>query len=179
MNINLIARAAELRDLTASRKQRLVLVESCTGGWLAASMATLPGISQWWCGSLVAYRCGSKHQWLNLSQAVLDDPDIGPVSELVTTELARQALVHTAEADISIAVTGDLGPGVSPEKDGTVFCALATRGVDEIRKAQTVLTHPAPRDATDIAARTVRLEEASQWVFECAINWLQTNSDRV
>ncbi len=173
MNTNLIAAASSLRDVIASRQKRIVLVESCTGGWLAASMAALPGISQWWCGSLVVYRCGSKQQWLEISSDVLDDPHIGPVSELVTIQLARRALAHTAEADVSIAVTGDLGPGVAPEKDGIVFCAMATRHDNTVLKAQTRLLQPAPQDASDIAARAARLEEASLWVFECALNWLQ------
>ena len=176
MNFNLIARAAKLRDLVASRQQRFVLAESCTGGWLAASLSALPGISQWWCGSLVVYRGGSKQQWLEISGAVLDDPDIGPVSERVTTELALQALAHTSEADISIAVTGDLGPGVSPEKDGRVYCALAERGTTDILKAHTRLICPAPQDVTDIVARIARLEEASLWVFDQAIEWLQTTA---
>ena len=172
MNTYLIASASKLRDALANRQQRLVLAESCTGGWLAASMAALPGVSQWWCGSLVVYRCASKQQWLEISGAVLDDPAIGPVSETVTVQLALQALTHTSEADISIAVTGDLGPGVSVEKDGNVFCALAKRGDPSIRKAHTRLIRPAPRDAEDIAARVARLEEASQWVFDRAIEWL-------
>ena len=172
MNTRLIARASKLRDLIASRQQRLVLAESCTGGWLAASMAALPGISQWWCGSLVVYRCGSKQQWLGISSTVLDDPAIGPVSEFVTAQLALQALAHTSDADISLAVTGDLGPGVSTEKDGIVFCALAKRGDPIIRKAHTRLIRPAPRNAEDIAARVARLEEASQWVLDHAIEWL-------
>jgi nicotinamide-nucleotide amidase len=172
MNTNLMDHAAKLRDALVSRQQRIVLIESCTGGWLAASMAALPGISQWWCGSLVVYRCGSKQQWLDISGTILDDPRIGPVSELVTQQLARQALKHTAEADLSLAVTGDVGPGVSPEKDGKVFCALAIRQGDTILQAHTRLTLPAPRDATDVAARAARLEEASQWVFDCALKWL-------
>lgn len=172
MNTNLIDRAAKLREALVSRQQRVVLVESCTGGWLAASMATLPGISQWWCGSMVVYRCGSKQQWLDISGTILDDPSIGPVSDVVTQQLARQALKYTSEADLSLAVTGDLGPGVSPEKDGIVYCALATRQGNTIFQAHTRLTLPAPRDATDITARAARLEEASLWVFDCALKWL-------
>jgi PncC family amidohydrolase len=178
MNTNLIAHASKLRDLVASRQQRFVLAESCTGGWLAASLSALPGISQWWCGSLVVYRCGSKQQWLEISDVVLDDPDIGPVSERVTTQLALQALSHTAEADLSIAVTGDLGPGVSPEHDGRVYCAVAERDGTEILKANTRLICPAPRDVTDIARRVARLEEASLWVFDQAIVWLQGTTSR-
>jgi len=173
MNTNLIDRASRLRELIASRQQQLVFVESCTGGWLAASMAALPGISQWWCGSLVVYRCSSKQQWLEISGTVLDDPNIGSVSELVTVQLAERALARTLEADISIAVTGDLGPGVAPEKDGIVFCAMAKRGDKTVLKSQTRLTHPSPHDGADIAARVARLEQASQWVFDCALEWLQ------
>lgn len=172
MNTHLIDRAAKLRDALVRRQQRVVLVESCTGGWLAASLATLPGISQWWCGSLVVYRCGSKQQWLDISGSILDDPSFGPVSEIVTEQLARQALKHTPEADLSLAVTGDLGPGVSPAKDGIVYCALATRQGNTVFQAHTRLTLPAPRDAADISARAARLGEASQWVFDCALQWL-------
>ncbi len=173
MTPELIAQAAKLRGLLARHQQRLILTESCTGGWLAASLATLPGISQWWCGSLVVYRCGSKQQWLKIDSAILEDPAIGPVSELVTTQLAQQALVHTTEADVSIAVTGDLGPGISEEKDGRVFCALSQRGHSQIFTATTRLLRPAPRDASDITARVARLEEASQWVLSRSIEWLE------
>ncbi len=175
MNNNLVARASRLRDIIAARKQKLVCVESCTGGWIAASMATLPGISQWWCGSLVVYRSQSKHEWLGIEESILDDPHIGPVSEQVTIELATQALLHTSEAEISIAVTGDLGPGVAFDKDGRVFCAIASRG-GALWKAQTRLTQLAPRDASDIDARVARLEEASSWVLDQAINWLGAES---
>ena len=178
MNSHLITRASKLRDLVASRQQRFVLAESCTGGWLAASLSALPGISQWWCGSLVVYRCGSKQQWLGISGAVLDDPDIGPVSQHVTTQLALQALAHTSEADLSIAVTGDLGPGVSPERDGRIYCAVAERGGTEILEANTRLICPAPLVVTDIARRVARLEEASQWVLDQAIEWLQSTTSR-
>jgi nicotinamide-nucleotide amidase len=173
MNSNLIGCAAKLRDQIASRELRLVFAESCTGGWLAASMAALPGVSQWWCGSLIVYRCDSKQQWLGIAGAVLDDPSLGPVSELVTRQLAQQALRRTPEAGISLAVTGDLGPGVAAEKDGRIFCAMALRGTAGVLQAQTRLNRPAPLNASDIAARVARLEEASEWVFEIAIEWLK------
>ncbi len=172
MNPQLIARATLLRNELVRRQQRIVLTESCTGGWLAASLAALPGISQWWCGSLVVYRCGSKQQWLGVDAKLLDDPDIGPVSEQVTAELARRALVQTSEADLSLAVTGDLGPGVAAEKDGRVYCALAERNSAEEFRSQTQLQEPAPLDASDVTARVARLEEASLWVLERCIRWL-------
>jgi nicotinamide mononucleotide (NMN) deamidase PncC len=121
---------------------------------------------------LVVYRRGSKQSWLEISGAVLDDPAIGPVSALVTTQLAQQTLARTPEASLSIAVTGDLGPGVPVEDDGRIFCALAKRDDSRILERHTRLIRPAPLDAFDIAARIDRLEEASLWVFDCAIEWL-------
>ncbi len=173
MNPQLIARATLLRNELVRRQQRLVLTESCTGGWLAASLASLPGISQWWCGSLVVYRCGSKQQWLGVDASLLNDPEVGPVSEQVTVELARRALVLTSEADLSLAVTGDLGPGVAAEKDGRVYCVLADRNRTEEFRSQTQLQEPAPLDASDVTARVARLEEASLWVLERCIRWLE------
>ena len=166
MHTRLIELAVQVRDAVASQNHRIVFVESCTGGWLAASMATIPGISQWWCGSLVVYRCGSKHRWLGIENSLLDDPLIGPVSLQVTQQLAERALERTAEADLAVAVTGDLGPGVIPEKDGIVYFALAKRDQSIVITANTRLTRPTPRDSTDIAARVSRLEEASAWIFE-------------
>ena len=40
----------------AETRTRLVLAESCTGGLAAATLAAIPGISHWLCGSAVTYR---------------------------------------------------------------------------------------------------------------------------
>ncbi|MCA9159342.1 MAG: CinA family protein, partial [Planctomycetales bacterium] len=72
--------AISLRDLLASEQCRLVLVESCTAGRVAATLGELPGISQWLCGSLVVYRNASKSAWLGVPDSLLDDPQQGPVS---------------------------------------------------------------------------------------------------
>lgn len=179
MNAHLFELAQQLRDQLVQKQSRLVLVESCTGGWLASSLAALPGISQWWCGSLVVYRSESKAIWLGIDRQLLKDPAIGPVSPQVTLQLAQRAILHTPEATLGLAVTGDIGPGVAPEKDGRVYCALCSeedlsnKSLAEARQAQTRLKCPAPLDAQDIARRAARLEEASAWVFARAIEWLQ------
>ena len=46
------------------RANALVLAESCTGGLAAAALATIPGISRWFCGSAVTYRDQTKIDWL-------------------------------------------------------------------------------------------------------------------
>ncbi len=176
MNEQLLQSALRIRDWLERNAQRVVLVESCTGGWIASSFACIPGISQWWCGSLVVYRCGSKEQWLGINPHLLSAPDIGPVSAVVTKLLAEQALKHTSEADLAIAVTGDLGPGVPVEKDGKVFGALCFRRNHQIHAFETRLALPPPIDSQDIPRRQERLLAAAQWVLRQTCMILESSS---
>jgi nicotinamide-nucleotide amidase len=173
MNSKLLNSAVALRDILAQQHHRIVLAESCTGGWVAASLACIPGISQWWCGSHVVYRCDSKHRWLGIDNKILDDPSMGPVSELVTQQLAERSLERTSEADIALAVTGDLGPGVPPDKDGIIYCAVSMRDrmVTQLRK--TKLTLLPPEDSSDFQRRIARLEYTANWVLLQAVDILK------
>lgn len=184
--------AIALRDQLATAKLRLVLVESCTAGGVAACLGLLPGISQWMCGSLVVYRSASKSAWLGVPQALLDDPRQGPVSSAASSWLARAALTRTPEADLAIAITGDVGPGAPAATDGYIFLAAARRptvqlavptpqqkmpsaALDQpldsvclVKQWQQRLANPTPRDSLDIAGRQARLEEATKWTLKFA-----------
>jgi nicotinamide-nucleotide amidase len=122
--------AKQLADLLSSRRRRLVLAESCTGGLAAAALATVPGISEWFCGSVVAYRESSKTVWLGLSADLL--AKFSAVSAETSRALAASVLVHTPEADWSAAITGHLGPGAPTELDGVGFIAVGRRSGSEI-----------------------------------------------
>ncbi len=143
--------AQHVRDALAGRRQRIVLVESCTAGRVAATLAVVPGISAWLCGSFVVYRNESKAQWLGIPRQLLDDPEIGPVSAQVTSLLARQALMATDEADVAVAVTGHIGPGCPPEMDGQVYCCVQRRGDAVGWDAAMRLSQPAPTGPADLA----------------------------
>ena len=107
------------------RQLKIVLAESCTGGLVAAALTAIPGISAHLCGSLVVYRNGSKISWLGISRGLVTHA--GSVSSETTLALAKAALQKTAEADLSAAVTGHLGPDAAEDQDGVVFVALAFR----------------------------------------------------
>lgn len=154
-----------VRDALQASNQRLVLAESCTAGRVAASLAVVPGISAWLCGSFVVYRNDSKAQWLSIPLALLNDPQVGPVSHQVTELLCKQALNITPEADLAAAVTGHIGPGCPPELDGKVFVCLAERGASKLVAVQTQLRSPAPLSEKDLSRRLARLEEATQFVL--------------
>ncbi len=163
-----------MRDVLKRHQKRLVLAESCTAGRVAATLAVVPGISEWLCGSFVVYRNDSKAQWLGIPTDLLDDPQIGPVSSQVTKLLCQRALDHTPEADVAVAVTGHIGPGCPSELDGKVFvCCLVRHGL-ALRELAHQLSAPAPRDAGDLAGREARLNEATrivlQWIEVSAAN---------
>jgi PncC family amidohydrolase len=149
--------------------ERLVLAESCTAGLIAAQIAGIPGASQILCGSFVVYRSDSKRTWLGIPDGLLEDPDQGPVSSLVTRLLAQSALEHTPEATVGVAVTGHLGPGVASHLDGHVFACLLRRGMPgRMREHAWVLQSASPTSNADVRARKGRQREACRRVL-CAL----------
>ncbi len=181
--------ATALRDQLAAAQVRLVLVESCTAGRVAAYLGLLPGISQWLCGSLVVYRSASKSAWLGVPASLLEDPQHGPVSPAASRWLAEAALERTPEADLAVAITGDVGPGAPQKTDGCIFLAAALRRCTAphasagataqasaaewstiITEQQQHLSAAAPRDSSDMAARQARLDEAAQRALGFALH---------
>lgn len=118
--------AAQLRD----KNRRVVFAESCTAGLVSASLAGIPGISKWHCGSAVTYREATKTAWLDVS--VEDLQQHSAVSEPVARQMALGVLQFTPEADYSAAVTGHLGPDAPPELDGVIYVAIAHRDPDGV-----------------------------------------------
>ncbi len=153
--------------------QRLVLAESCTAGRVAATLAMLPGISQWLCGSFVIYRNDSKARWLGIAPELLSDPEIGPVSDRVSRELATAILQRTPEAGIGLAITGDIGPGAAAETDGKVFCAVRSKDGNVTQERTWQLSCPPPANNDDLPGRLARLEEATQVALHFANQFLQ------
>ncbi len=165
--------AAGIKELLEQRRSRLVLAESCTAGRVAATLGCLPGISHSLCGGFVVYRCDSKTRWLGVPAEMLNDPQLGPVSEPTTQWLARAAVEATPEARFGLAVTGDIGPGASPQTDGLVCVAWYDRSSQLLQSARQQLQHPAPTSAHDVAARLSRLEEATLGVLHFGLEQLK------
>ena len=117
--------AASLAVLLKTENVRIVFAESCTAGLVSASLATVPGISNYHCGSAVVYRLGTKSVWLSIPQSVLEDP--GAVSHEVAELMAIEVLQNTPEADLSASITGHLGPNAPDDQDGLIYIGLALR----------------------------------------------------
>lgn len=102
---------------------RVVFAESCTAGLVSATLGSLAGISEHLCGSAVTYRSPTKQDWLGVSRESLSNP--GPVSREVARQMARGVLRSTGEADLSLSITGHLGPEAPAQLDGVIQVGVA------------------------------------------------------
>ncbi len=131
--------APALARVLGRKKHRLISVESCTGGMVAAYLTGQPGSSEWFEGAFVTYRLSAKTRMVGVTESILNKH--GAVSEPTARAMAEGAL-YNSDADISVAITGVAGPGggdiVTPV--GTVWFAWALR-TPEIRCVQTLQSH--------------------------------------
>ena len=107
------------------RKQTLSTAESCTGGNIAHLITSIPGSSEYYRGSVVAYAYDTKIKTLGVQLQVLEKH--GAVSEEVILQMAK-GVKKIMQTDYSIAVSGIAGPGGGlPDKPvGTVWIAVST-----------------------------------------------------
>jgi nicotinamide-nucleotide amidase len=102
--------------------QKIVFAESCTAGLVSATLARVPGISDYHCGGMVVYRNATKQTYLEISAKVLKNP--GAVSEIVARQMVQKILQLTPEASVGASVTGHLGPNAPLELNGQVYIGL-------------------------------------------------------
>lgn len=99
--------------------------ESCTGGYVANQITSIPGSSRYYEGSVVSYSNDVKMNVLGVSRETLEA--YGAVSEQTAREMAEGArrLLNTTFA---ISTTGIAGPdgGTAEKPVGTVWIACAT-----------------------------------------------------
>jgi nicotinamide-nucleotide amidase len=102
----------------------LVTAESCTGGEIASRLTKIPGASNYFKGSLVAYHTQIKTDLLNVPQELIDTYSV--VSQEVAEAMAFQAR-KKFNSDLAVATTGNAGPtkGDSDAEVGTVWIAIA------------------------------------------------------
>lgn len=116
-------------SLLHERKATLSTAESCTGGSVARLITSVPGSSDYFIGSVVAYSNSVKTDLLNVPEEIILRN--GAVSRETVEAMAKGAAVLFGTT-YSIATTGIAGPtGGSEEKPvGTVWIAVS--GPDRI-----------------------------------------------
>ncbi len=111
--------------LLTEKKQSLSTAESCTGGAIAHLITSIPGSSEYFKGSVIAYSNEVKINILHVYKDTIDSE--GAVSESVVKAMAENCR-KVFNTDYSIAISGIAGPaGGSDEKPlGTVWMAVAS-----------------------------------------------------
>ena len=96
--------------------------ESLTGGAVGSRIASTPGASEYFRGSIVSYATDVKEDVLGVPAWVLEEH--GPVSEPVARAMASGARARL-KADVALALTGVAGPSEQGRPVGTVVIAVA------------------------------------------------------
>jgi nicotinamide-nucleotide amidase len=104
----------------------LATAESCTGGYLAHMITSVPGSSRYFKGSVIAYSNEVKIAQLGVSTEDLKQQ--GAVSEEVAKAMA-EGVRRALNTDIAIATTGIAGPdgGTIEKPVGTVWIAYSDK----------------------------------------------------
>ncbi len=121
----------KLAQLMLDRNWRMATVESCTGGWIAQSLTSLSGSSDWFDCGLVTYSNRAKERFAGVSQELIAAH--GAVSAEVALAMAAGARSRI-DVEVVVAVTGIAGPsGGSEQKPvGTVYIAWEIAGRDPL-----------------------------------------------
>lgn len=128
--------AATILERLRTRRQRLAVVESCTGGMLGQTFTAIPGSSDVVLGGWITYSNQLKHALVGVPNDVLETH--GAVSSQVALAMASGGLDRSG-ADHVLAITGVAGPGGGTDSKpvGTVWIALVSRqAAPDVRRFQ-------------------------------------------
>lgn len=119
-----IRRELELRGWTIGT------AESATGGLVGRRLTSLPGASETFRGSVVAYASDLKTSILGVPADTIEEH--GVVSE-ATAEAMAQGARSVLEVDVAVAVTGSAGPEPLEQPVGTMIVAVVTPVCSKVR----------------------------------------------
>lgn len=127
--------AERVGDLLRSQGLTLGFAESCTGGLAGDCITDVPGSSDYFAGSIVAYSNSVKQRVLGVRGETL--AQFGAVSPQCAAEMAQGARAALG-VDIAVSITGIAGPsGGSADKPvGLIYLHLSTGAADIARTAR-------------------------------------------
>lgn len=114
----------KIGEILKEKGLTLTLAESCTGGYIAHKITTVPGSSAYFLGSFVSYSNEMKMRQLGVKAETLQAD--GAVSEAVVREMSEGAR-KIIGADMALSISGIMGPGGGSEEKpvGTVWMSVA------------------------------------------------------
>lgn len=115
-----------LGQLLQEKGLSLSTAESCTGGYVAHLITSVPGSSAYYMGSVLSYSNEIKVNQLGVKEETLKSH--GAVSEQTVVEMVKGA-VGLLKTDIAVATSGIAGPGGGTEEKpvGTIWVAVGNQ----------------------------------------------------
>lgn len=138
-------------ELLKNRSATLCTAESCTGGYIAHRITSVPGSSVYFKGSVVSYANEIKENFIGVKKETIEQH--GAVSEQTVTEMA-QGVLRRMNTDYSIAVSGIAGPdgGTKEKPVGLVWVAVGTKQKTVAKQFQFFRNRQMNIEMTGIAA---------------------------
>ncbi|MGB3005941.1 MAG: nicotinamide-nucleotide amidohydrolase family protein, partial [Chitinophagaceae bacterium] len=108
------------------KHKTMATAESCTGGYIAHLITSIPGSSAYYKGSVVSYSNDVKETVLNVKHETLET--FGAVSEETVNEMVKGA-IKILGVDFAVATSGIMGPdgGTGEKPVGTVWIAVGNK----------------------------------------------------
>ena len=153
-----------IREYQAETGKLLTIgtVESATGGRIADRITNVPGSSDYFKGSVVAYSNEVKTAVVGVKKATLENH--GAVSEQTALEMARGGR-RLLDVDICVCDTGIAGPaGSTPSKPvGLFYLGLAAKDTSLSQKH----IFPGDREGNKRDAAEAALDMLKQYLVRC------------
>lgn len=124
---------AVVAELLCEKKLSISTAESCTGGMIAATLISYPGISDVFKEGAVTYSNEAKIKRLGVKEETLNQ--FGAVSEETAKEMV-EGIAREANTDVAISTTGIAGPGGGTEDKpvGLVYIGIYIKGKTIVQK---------------------------------------------
>ena len=119
----------QLLDLLIKNNLTIGSVESMTGGLFASNLASIPGASKAYKGSIVSYSVKVKEELLGIEHNLIQE--YGVVSEEVALEMAKRGQ-KLLDVDVCVSVTGNAGPTAEPGEEGVGIVYISVANEDKI-----------------------------------------------
>ena len=115
----------EIGKILVKSNKTLSTAESFTGGLISSRISSVPGASEYFKGSVVAYDTNVKKDLLKLDEGIINDFSV--VSSQVANEMANN-VKKLLDSDYSISTTGNAGPtkGDSKKDIGLIYISIST-----------------------------------------------------
>jgi len=111
----------------------MATAESCTGGYIAHLITSIPGSSAYFHGSIVSYANEVKENMLGVPEEILKS--VGAVSEETVSQMVK-GIIDVLHVDFAVATSGIMGPdgGTKEKPVGTVWIAVGNSEKTEAQK---------------------------------------------